>query len=177
MSVGRDRVLVLGLGNDIAGNDGIGLAVARAVAKGTGSAGPGSFDVALSSESYTSILGYLFEYDRIIIVDAAQVADDAVGRVFVHGLADAPANSSRLAHQCGLLSLVGKARQFVGKAGAQVVVVAVGVATLPYVTLSEEIDEEVIGALDEAVRCVLNLVEAKESWQEFYNIVDKKVAR
>jgi hydrogenase maturation protease len=172
-----NRQLVLGLGNDIAGNDAIGLAVARDMVKRQPAAHPCEYDVELSSESYTAILSYLFEYDRIIIVDAAQVDDDAVGKVFVHGLEDAPANRSRLAHQCGLLSLVGKARRFSGRTGAQVAVVAIGVPTLPYVTLSETMDDVVLGALDEAVRCVMDLVRAKEPWQELCNIVDEKVAR
>lgn len=62
------RALVLGLGNDLLGDDGIGLTVARALRGRV----PRGVDVVESGEAGLALLELLNGYDRAVIIDAMQ---------------------------------------------------------------------------------------------------------
>lgn len=76
------KTLVLGIGNEIMGDDGIGLYVVEELA--------GSIegvDWEVTSESGLKLIDYLIDYDRVIIVDAI-ISNDRVGEVKIFSLGD-----------------------------------------------------------------------------------------
>lgn len=70
-----DRTLVLGLGNDILADDGVGLQAARRVGEVIGDLA----DVAEASIATIDLLSMMSGYDRVVIVDAFLSRDLPVG--------------------------------------------------------------------------------------------------
>ena len=70
-----DRTLVLGLGNDILADDGVGLQAARRVGEFIGDLA----DVAEASIATIDLLSMMSGYDRVVIVDAFLSRDLPVG--------------------------------------------------------------------------------------------------
>jgi hydrogenase maturation protease len=79
------KTLVLGLGNPILSDDGVGIRVAREVA---GQVHNPQITVTESSSASLSLLDSIAGYDRIIIVDAIQTKEGKVGRIYHLGLED-----------------------------------------------------------------------------------------
>ncbi len=150
--------LVLGLGNDIAGDDAVGLQVVREYSRRVAKGSAPHAETALSSESYLSVLNHIFDYGKVVVVDAVQVGEDDVGRVFRYGLDDAPAQTSRLAHQCGLATILALARRAMKAQGAEVLVVGIGVPALDHVQLAEGLGKQVTAAIEPAIAAVAGMV-------------------
>ena len=74
MKQNRNKTLVLGLGNTLLGDDGVGIHVARSVAalRGEGS----SFDVVEASLGGTALLDVIAGYDTLILIDALVTTQD-----------------------------------------------------------------------------------------------------
>jgi hydrogenase maturation protease len=99
-------VLVLALGNDIMGDDGIGIAAARALAQVLATDG-GDADFAVCAESGLGLLDYLHGYRRALLLDAICTGRHASGMVLEFGGADFPKvttlpRSSLIPHYSGL---------------------------------------------------------------------------
>ena len=69
--------LVLGLGNDLCGDDGVGIAAANRLKTEVSH----FVDIATSSESGLALLDYLLGYSRVIIIDAIQTSQNEPGTV------------------------------------------------------------------------------------------------
>ncbi|HET9494341.1 MAG TPA: hydrogenase maturation protease [Chloroflexia bacterium] len=99
-------ILVLALGNDIMGDDGIGLAAARALAEVLPTDG-GGVDFAVCAESGLGLLDYLHGYRRALLLDAICTGRHALGMVLEFSHADFPRvttlpPSSLIPHYSGL---------------------------------------------------------------------------
>jgi len=92
------KTLVLGVGNEIMGDDGIGLYVVEEL-KGTIE----GVDWDVTSESGLKLIDYLMDYDRVIIVDAI-VSEEEVGKVSVFSLGDFCCLPSISNHSLDLIS-------------------------------------------------------------------------
>jgi len=79
------KTLVLGLGNPILSDDGVGIRVAREVA---GQVRDPQVTVAESSGAGLSLLDSIAGYDRLVIVDAIQTKEGSVGQIYRLGLED-----------------------------------------------------------------------------------------
>jgi hydrogenase maturation protease len=111
----RVPMLVLALGNDIMGDDGIGLAAARALAEALPRDG-GDFDFAVCAESGLGLLDYLHGYRRALLLDAICTGRHAPGMVLEFAGADFPkvttlASSSLIPHYSGLPEVFAIAKQ------------------------------------------------------------------
>ncbi len=84
-----DGILVVGLGNPILGDDGVGWRVAEAVA-----AACPKLEVACLALGGLSLMERLIGYERVIIVDALQTPDGRVGDVHHVDLADLPVRAT-----------------------------------------------------------------------------------
>jgi hydrogenase maturation protease len=73
------KTLVLGLGNPILGDDGVGIRVARAL---EGRLNRPEITVMETSTAGLGLLDLLAGYDRAIIVDAIQTGEGKVGQVY-----------------------------------------------------------------------------------------------
>ena len=75
------KTLVLGLGNPILTDDGVGIRVARFLESGLGGA-PG-LDVAEASVGGLRLMQVVAGYDRVILVDAIQTAQGQPGEIYL----------------------------------------------------------------------------------------------
>lgn len=94
------RTLVLGLGNPIVTDDGVGIEIAR----GIGQRCPG-IDVEDTSEAGLALLDYITGYDKLIIIDSIKTGKGEPGDVFKLELGDLKgAMNSTCSHSLDLLS-------------------------------------------------------------------------
>ncbi len=146
------RTLVLGIGNPILGDDGIGFHIAQELAKEIKDE---NIDVKDTSIDGLNLLELVVGYDRVIIIDAILTKDGETGEV--HRLAPddigEPAQSMISAHHLNLLTTIKLGRRlFPKKIPGEVVVFAVGIQEVTEVT------EEITARVKEAIPRVINLV-------------------
>jgi hydrogenase maturation protease len=72
------RTLVLGIGNPLFGDDGVGIEVARRIEERSGKNG---VDIVEASASGLELLDIVSGYDRLIVIDATATGDGYVGKL------------------------------------------------------------------------------------------------
>jgi hydrogenase maturation protease len=153
------RTLVLGLGNDLAGDDAVGIVVARAIRDEL--ADDPRVDVVESSASGMALLEHFDGYERAVVVDAILTGRRAPGAIVERGMEETGRVVAPSAHQAGLPELAAVASRLGLGFPSRTRVLAVEVAD-PY-TLGAPMGEAVAAAVPELVRRVRELVLA---WQE-----------
>jgi len=138
------RLLVLGLGNEVAGDDAVGVLVARAVRDDLA----GAADVEESSASGLALLEVLAGYDRAVIIDSVRTGRDPPGTVRELALADVGRIVAPSLHHTGLPEMAAVAEQIGLSFPAETRVVAIEVVD-PY-ELGAPLTEPVAGAVAEA---------------------------
>jgi len=101
------RTLVLGLGNELAGDDAVGVLVVRAVREELG----GRADVVESSASGLALLETFDGYDRAIVVDSVRTGRTPPGTVTELALADVGRVVAPSLHHTGLPELAAVAER------------------------------------------------------------------
>ncbi len=149
----RKRIVVLGIGNSLLGDEGIGIHVARELAAREL---PEGVEVVDGGTAGVALVDYVCEADRLIVVDAIlrdapggtifRLAPEEIGR-------DAPFASSP--HGIGLLDLLDLA----ASSGSRPESVVFGVVP-SHVGWGEELSPELAVAAAEVVRLVLGELEA-----------------
>jgi hydrogenase maturation protease len=150
------HTLVLGLGNELAGDDAVGLLVARALLVEL----DGVADVVESSASGLALLEVLAGYDRAVIVDAILTGRDPPGTITEMGMDEVGRVLAPSAHQAGLPELAAVASRLGLGFPSRTVVLAVEVVD-PY-TLGAGLSEPVAEALEELVQRVRERVRGWE---------------
>jgi len=159
----QPSIIVVGLGNPILGDDGVGWIVAEEVKRRldeTQTGFPQSSPVVVECCSLggLSLMEQLIGYDRAIIVDAFAV-DQPAGTVFTIGIDELPDYSSLHAasvHDTSLQNAL-----VIGKTmGVHLPeeVTLVGVSSEQLYEFSEELTPNVAAAVPQAVQIVLNLI-------------------
>ena len=146
------RTLVLGIGNTILGDDGIGVHIAQGLAKEINDE---NIDVMDTSIDGLNLLELIVGYDKVIIIDAIMTEDGEVGEIYRLR----PENIGRLAcsatspHHLNLATTIeiGK-RLFPQEIPGEVIIFAVGAQEVTEVT------EEMTARVKEAIPRVINLV-------------------
>ena len=151
------RTLVLGLGNELAGDDAVGLLVARRLREEL----DGSVDVVESSASGLALIEVLAGYDRAVVVDAIVTGRVPSGTITEMGLDEVCRVIAPSTHQAGLPELAAVASRLGLRFPSQTVVFAVEVVD-PY-TIGAGLSEPVAGAVDELVRRVRDRL---RGWEE-----------
>ena len=154
---GRPRTLLLGLGNDLAGDDAVGVLVARAMLVEL----DGVADVVESSASGLALIEVLAGYDRAIVVDAIVTGDRPPGTIVEMGIDEVGRVVAPSTHYAGLPELAAVAGRLGLDFPSRTVVFAVEVAD-PY-TLGGGMTPAVAEAVDELVRRVRGRI---RSWEE-----------
>jgi hydrogenase maturation protease len=122
----RDTVLILCLGNDLRGDDGVGWKVAdRLDAAPT----PGVV-VRKSAVSGFYLLDELIDFDRVVVVDAVRTGRRAAGEVFAFAFEALEGTDVRAPHHVSLSAVLRVARQCGLRLPRQIQVVAVEVSDL-----------------------------------------------
>ena len=101
------RTLVLGLGNEYAGDDAVGVLVARAVRAELA----GDADVVESAASGLALLEIFAGYDRAVVVDSIRTGRSPPGTIVKAGLAELGQASAPSLHQAGIPELAAVAKR------------------------------------------------------------------
>lgn len=153
------KTLVIGLGNPILGDDGVGWVVAEEVKKHLY---PGlSVDVDCLSLGGISLMERMIGYDRAILVDAF-VSGEEPGTIIVLKLEQLPCNSAfhlTSAHDMSLPNAM-KMGQQLGAALPEDVTV-VGISARHVYDFSEELSPPVSEAVPKATRIVVEMLTQK----------------
>ena len=156
------NTLVVGLGNPILGDDGIGWRVADSVR-----ALELNVEVDCQALGGLSLMERLVGYERVIIVDSIQTRDGRIGQVYCFALDDLPdlsAGHTTAAHDTSLQTALKMGRAL----GAQLPdeVYVVGIEAERVYDFSEELTPQVAAAIPEATLTVVELLKGREAASE-----------
>jgi hydrogenase maturation protease len=154
---GRPRTLLLGLGNDLVGDDAVGVLVARAMLVEL----DGVAEVVESSASGLALIEVLAGYERAIVVDSIVTGERPPGTIVEMGLDEVGRVVAPSTHQAGLPELAAVAEPLGLGFPSRTVVFAIEVAD-PY-TLGAGLTPVVAEAVDELVRRVRARI---RGWEE-----------
>jgi hydrogenase maturation protease len=154
----QPQILVVGLGNPILGDDGIGWRVAEAVEAAILEKGLNNqnVEVACYSLGGLSLMEHLIGYDQAIIVDAVQTANGRPGQLYDLHLDDIPnlsAGHLTAAHDTSLQTAL-KVGQEMG-ASLPLAIRVVGIEAEKVYDFSETLSPEVAASIPGAVQLVL----------------------
>jgi hydrogenase maturation protease len=156
METKKCRMLVVGLGNPILGDDGVGWRVAEAVKKRLTPDLP--VDVGFLSLGGLSLMEHLIGYQRAILIDAFAL-DEPIGSILVLKLSDLPNYSAfhtTSPHNTSVQNAIDLGKSM----GAQLPedVTVVGIATKHVCDFSEVLSPPVADAVPQAAQIILDLV-------------------
>jgi hydrogenase maturation protease len=152
----KPHVLVLGLGNELLGDDAVGIIVTRELHKQLSKflSHKASF-IATNDFGYV-LLDLIEGYDRLIVIDSVKVAPDEVGSIRVLDLDDMP-SGLLLPHELSLKDLISMGRQIGLEMPSDVKVIAIGIEG-SYFQLSERVKNALPKILEEVKLLVLKFV-------------------
>jgi hydrogenase maturation protease len=150
------KTLVLGIGNPILGDDGVGVRVVEAL---THRIGDGDIELRAANTDGLGLLELILGYDRLILVDALMSEGVEAGRIYRLGLeaVASPSPSVSLTHRVNLATAVELGRKlFLEEMPKEIVIFAVGVKEISQIT--EEMTAEVGSAVPEVCELILKEV-------------------
>ena len=148
------KTLIVGLGNPILGDDGIGWRVAEEV-----QARAPEFEVEFLSLGGLSLMERLIGYERVIIIDSIQNRAGQIGEVYrfpLEALPDLSAGHTTAIHDTSLQTALQLGRSMGAELPDEVMVV--GVEARRVYDFSEELTPAVAAAIPEATRAVLEIL-------------------
>jgi len=147
------RTLVLGIGNPILGDDGVGFHIAQELARKIKDE---NIDVKDTSIDGLNLLELIVGYDNVIIIDAIMTQDGEVGEIYrlrPENFAKT-VHSTTSPHNANLATAIEIGKKFlVGQMPTKIVVFAVSIQEVTKVT--EEMTGKVREAIPEAVNLIL----------------------
>jgi hydrogenase maturation protease len=160
------KTIVVGLGNPILGDDGVGWKVVEEITKQLPA--DSQVDAVCLSLGGLGLMEHLIGYQRAIIVDAF-ASEDQPGFIMVMKLSDLPnysAYHTASAHDTSLQNAIELGRSM----GAQLPdeVEIVGIATKRIYDFSEELSPSVAEAVPFAARIVIDLLKQVTKYEEEY---------
>jgi hydrogenase maturation protease len=150
------KTLVVGLGNPILGDDGVGWKVAEKVCEQLPA--DAIVDVNCLSLGGLSLMEHLIGYDRAILIDAF-ASDEDFGSIKVMKLTDMPNYSAfhiSNAHDTSLQNAIDIGRELGAHLPEEIMVV--GIATRRIYDFSEELSPPVAEVVSQVVKLVLDLL-------------------
>jgi hydrogenase maturation protease len=152
------KTLVIGLGNPILGDDGIGWKIAEELASVIGQ--DSSVEIDTAALGGLSLMERMLGYDRVVLVDSMETGQGPVGSVQTFPLASLPdpmAGHSASAHDTSLITALKTAESIGADIPKRVDVVAVEAQNV--YAFSEELSPPVASAVPVAVQAVLDLLQ------------------
>lgn len=152
------KTLVIGLGNPILGDDGVGWKVAEALSSVVSR--QSSVEVDTAALGGLSLMERLLGYDRVVLVDSMETGQGPVGSVQTFPLASLPdpmSGHSASAHDTSLMTALRTAEQIGANIPNHVDIVAIEAQNV--YDFSEELSPPVAAAVPVAVEHVMKLLE------------------
>lgn len=158
--------LVVGLGNPILGDDGIGWQVAEAVQEALSEKGLANQEVEVACYALggLSLMEHLIGYDQAIIIDAVQTTEGVPGQIYDLDLDDLPdlsAGHMTAVHDTSLQTALILGQEMGASLPSAIRVV--GIEAEKVYDFSEELSPAVEAAIPEAVQLVLNQLSVNSS--------------
>lgn len=150
------KTLILGIGNSILGDDGVGPHVAREVERRIADADVEVRDINVDG---LNLFDFILDRDRLVVIDAILTADGRAGDIYRLRPEDVcdPSHTSMSPHHLNLATTLDiGSRLFPGRMPREVTVFAV--STQDITTVSERMSREVERAIPQVVRLVLDEV-------------------
>ena len=145
------KTLVLGLGNPILSDDGVGIRVAHEVANQLNST---QVTVVETTAAGLSLLDSIVGYDKVIIIDAIQTEKGEAGEIYRMGAEDFSSTKHFVSpHQVNLATAMELGKMLNLAMPQEITVFAIEAKDIT--TFSEKCTPEVEKAIPEAVRMVL----------------------
>ena len=158
------KTIIIGLGNPILGDDGVGWKVAEEISDQLSViSNQSSMEVDCAALGGLSLMERLIGYQRAILIDSMETGQSPEGsvRVFpLEELADPSAGHSASAHDTSLLTALETGRRMRLELPGSVMVVAIEAKNV--YDFSEELSPPVLQAVPQAVEKVLKLLEEVE---------------
>jgi hydrogenase maturation protease len=144
----KNKVLILGIGNLILKDEGIGVHVVRALQE---KKLPPELDIVDGGTATMDLLSVIYESDRIIVIDALKAGGKpgTIYRCLPEDLMETPERPLSL-HQLGLLDVLGMSRRL----GANASVVIIGVEPKE-ISWGLELTEELQAAVPRLIEAVV----------------------
>jgi len=153
------ETLVLGLGNPILSDDGVGIKVAHEVANQFNSP---QVTIAETSTAGLSLLDSIVGYDKVIIIDAVQTREGHAGQIYRMGLQDfSSAKHFSSPHQINLVTALELGKMLDLAIPQEITIFAVEAEDVS--NFSERCTPEVERAIPEAVKMVLEELKCQTS--------------
>jgi hydrogenase maturation protease len=159
-----NKTLIIGLGNPILGDDGVGWKVAERVRQRLES-GAGDLrdlsdvDVNCVSLGGLSLMEQMVGYERVILVDSMQTGQGEAGVVRVFKLEELPnpfLGHSASTHDASLITALETGRKMGLKLPDEVIIIAVEAARV--YDFSEELSPPIVSAVPKMVEAVLGVL-------------------
>ena len=153
------KTIVVGLGNPLLGDDGVGWKVAEVVKQRLGESSP--FAVECFSLSGLSLMEQLIGYERVILIDSLNTGKHNQGEVVtftLDTLEDLTYGHSASAHDASLKTALGVGRTMEAALPADKDIHVVAIEARHVYDFKEELSPEVAAAVPVAVQKVLDLL-------------------
>lgn len=151
------RTLVIGLGNPILTDDGVGIYAARAVRRALPPGAP--VDVEEMAVGGLGLMEAMIGYDRVILIDAMWSPEDQVGQVAAFTAEDLPDTlNSASAHDADLPTALRVGRQLGASLPADEQIHIVAIRARQVLDFGERPTPPVLAAIPHAVAHVLSLL-------------------
>jgi len=145
------KTLVLGLGNPILSDDGVGIRVAQEVGEKLNDP---QITIAETSEAGLGLLDSIAGYDKVIIIDAVQTREGHAGQIYRMGLQDFSLTKHLSSpHQINLVTALELGRMLNLAMPQEITIFAVEAKDIT--SFSEKCTPEVERAIPEAIKMVL----------------------
>jgi hydrogenase maturation protease len=154
------KTIIVGLGNPILSDDGVGIRVAQAVRERIGEDDAAFLEASLGG---LRLAEQLAGYDRVILVDAIQTRGGVPGAVYHLTLEDMPSRNADGAHDLPLIAALQLLRQQGGQVPDDAAVAIVAVEALNLLDFGEILSPQVEAAVPAAVEAVLEALMAADS--------------
>jgi hydrogenase maturation protease len=151
---GDMKTLILGIGNTVLTDDGVGCKVAQRLEKRL--RGRSNITVKETAVSGLSLLDEITGYERLIIIDAIQTHDGKPGAIYKLSPSDFKTGRMAIIHDLGLVSTLELGRRLEMDMPREVVIFAIEAKEMA--TFSEKLSPEVEKAVPKAVEVVLGEV-------------------
>jgi hydrogenase maturation protease len=155
------KTIIVGLGNPLLGDDGVGWKVAEEVKKNLG--GDSTVEVECYSLSGLSLMEQLIGYERVILIDSLNTGRHAQGEVVTFTLdmlEDLTYGHSASAHDASLKTALAAGRTMGEQLPSDKDIYVVAVEARHVYDFSEELSPEVAASVPVAVQKVVDLLAA-----------------
>ena len=153
------KTIVLGIGNLILGDDGVGVHVVNEVKKHINSPNI-TVDEAITGGM--NLLDLLLGYDKAIIIDAVKSKDSKKGEVKRIKLSDFTTMHSCNPHDVSLIEAIEMAKKLgEDRIPKEIIIIGIMMEEIPC-EFGEELSEKIVAAVPKAVKMTLNEIKKEE---------------